>query len=154
MSTDFDKMLIEHYDSIDYDKKLLFHFLVAKYKFRCKRRCLLKPKFIATFPDAIIDDTIIDIKTNIGFTELKDQCAQLLNQVIDFYAFRNFNNVIFNKTRISDFERKKILLPVRKLCLYYYRYDKFFTVDLKKVIGENEFNQLIAIKKDYSKIIF
>ena len=150
----FEKILREHYDSINYDKKLGWHFLLTNYKFVGKRRCLLKPKFIATFPDVIIDDTIIDIKTNTGFTDLKDQCAQLLHQFIDFYAFRNFSNVVYNNDTISDYDRKKILLPVRKICLYYYRYNKFFTIDLKKLLSEEEFNQLIAVKKDYSRIMF
>jgi len=102
----------------------------------------------------VIDDAIIDIKTNTGFTELKDHCAQLLHQLVDFYAFRSFSNVRYDQETISDFDRKKILLPIRKICLYYYRYGKFFTVDLKKLLTEEEFNQLIVVKKDYSKIMF
>ncbi len=150
----FDMALKEHYDTINYDKKLGWPFLLAKYKFRCKRRCLLKPKFIATFPDVIIDDTIIDIKTSTGFTDLKDHCAQLLHQFIDFHAFRNFQNVVFDGDTISDFDRKKILLSVRKICLYYFRYGQFFTVDLKRLLAEEEFAQLISVKKDYSRIAF
>jgi len=45
----FLRIIEEHYDTINYDKKLRWHFLLAEYKFRCNRRCLLKPKFIATF---------------------------------------------------------------------------------------------------------
>lgn len=153
LSGDIDTILIGHYNSNDYDKNLRLHFLRAQNKFRCKKRCLLKPKFISTYPDIVIDDTIIDIKTNIGFSELRNQCAQLLNQFIDFYAFRNFSNVVYHKD-ISDFEKNKILLPIKKLCLYYYRYDKFFTIDLMKLTSKEEFNQLVAVKRKYSRIIF
>lgn len=73
-----------------------------------------------------------------------------VHQFIEFYAFKSFSNVVYNETTISDFDKRKILQPIY---LYYYFYGKFFTIDLKKLLKEDEFSQLIANKKDYSRIM-
>ncbi len=117
-------------------------------KFKPKQHILTKIKFrksienshTGTFAeiDLIIDDKIIDIKTDSVLKLNKDYVVQLLY----YYFLLNYTNN-FSQDSISFINKLKI----NKICLYYACFDVLIEFDLKKIFKNSsiikELNELI-----------
>lgn len=122
------------------DEILLIQFEKIKSTFKCSNRCILKSRFINTYPDIIIDDSLIELKTNSNFKELKKHLRQILNQFIDFQIFSSFSNISYGNLGMQ--EKKLLAYPIEKVSLYYYRYNKLLSIDLNTMITKDEIFQL------------
>lgn len=96
--------------------------------------------FLSGSPDLLLDDRLLDIKSDIKINGRKTKyVAQLL-----FYYFliQAYTSSIQDK----GFEKDFFLLDIQKIGIYYASYDKLIEVDIEKIIPNK--NKLIELVKN------
>lgn len=111
--------------------------------FKAKKRCITKPSIEYCFIDVIIDDTIIDIKTDTSTNDIKQYFKQIFIQSVLYSCFLKLN--IDFDAEISLKDRNLIKQPIKNIALYYWRTNEFFKFCLSDIIPNDKFEILVNI---------
>lgn len=102
--------------------------------FKAKKSCYLHPcvgqgsPVGGAFPDLIIDDTLIDIKTSRALKLTRDQ----FDQLICYYIL----------SRISGINKNKKSIPIKSIGIYFARFGELWTVPISELGDENKFSSM------------
>lgn len=111
--------------------------------FKAKSRCLTKISIGYCFIDLILDDTIIDIKTDIHSKNIKKHLKQLLIHSIMYSSF--LKSKIKFHSAYSLQQVKKIKEPINNIAIFFWRTNELYKYDLNDLIPRYKFNRLVRI---------
>ncbi len=141
-----------YYDSIQKRwfiniKKIRFNPSEINFKgskiFKAKARCLTKISIGHCFIDLIIDNTIIDIKTDVHSKALKKHIKQVFIQAVMFSSFLK-SQMKFHESYTPE-HMKLIKQPINNIAIYFWRTNEFYKYDLNDLIPAYKFNRLVRI---------
>jgi hypothetical protein len=126
------------------DKRSYLDIPTVKNKiFKAKLRCLAKISIEYCFIDLIIDNTIIDIKTDLNTKSLKKYLRQGFMQSVLFSSFiknkKEFKDS-FTKEDIQSFD-----IPINSFAIYFWRSNEYFKSSLNDIIQPQDFEKLVDI---------
>lgn len=135
--------LCDKFDVGFLDKELDEQFKECQQFFEAKYRCLIQPRFLYRTPDFIIDDMLIDFKTDIDVNKSKNHWQQVFNQYLSVIAVQQSKEAHFY---VSDYDKQLILYPINKIGIYYWRYNHLSIIDLQKVLSPKELFELASLR--------
>lgn len=120
----------------------------ASRHFKAKDRCLIKPSIDYCFIDIIIDNTLIDIKTDIDTKKLKDYIKQVIVQSVMFSSFLKAKIIYDNSFGL--WEHKMITAPIDTVAIYFWRTNEFFKYPISDILSNTMFDKLVSIYSNLS----
>lgn len=115
----------------------------GKGKFKATYRCLTQPSLGFCLPDVIIDDMLIDIKTDFSSKDLKKYSRQVFVQSLLFELFLKSEKQYSGQ--FSESEIQIINYPIQALGIYYWRTNEFYRFELSELIELNSYQRLLDI---------
>lgn len=116
--------------------------------FKASYRCLPKISIDYCFTDIILDDTIIDIKTDINTKSYTKYLRQVFIQAVMFEAFlRSKIECNDRHPMFDDFSKKinLIKLPIHNVALYFWRSNHLFKHPIIHIAEPEVFDQIVKI---------
>jgi hypothetical protein len=114
--------------------------------FKAKRRCITKSSIDPyCFIDTIIDDTIVEIKTDINIKSLTKYLKQALIQSLGFANFLSAEKEYDDESRFSKKHIALINQKVEYVGIYFWRTNEFFKYKITDIIPQRKYNMLVKI---------
>ena len=111
--------------------------------FEAKYRCLTKPSIDYCFIDVIIDDTIIDIKTDVSSCDVMKYFKQVFMHSILYTSFLRTNISFDISIKVEDLNY--VIFPIKKVAIYYWRTNEFYQASIKTLLPKSKFDRLVDI---------
>jgi hypothetical protein len=111
--------------------------------FKANNRCLAKVSIDYCFIDLIIDQTIIDLKTDINTESLKKYVKQVFTQAIMYSSFLKLKRQY--QINFSNYDIEMINYPVTEIAIYYWRSNEFFKYNIGDLLSFKKFTKLVNI---------
>jgi hypothetical protein len=111
--------------------------------FEASYRCLTKPSIDYCFIDVIIDDTIIDIKTDVSSCDVMKYFKQVFMHSILYTSFLRTNMSFDVSIKTEDLNY--IIFPIKNVAIYYWRTNEFYQASIQALLPKGEFHRLVDI---------
>jgi hypothetical protein len=110
---------------------------------KANKRCLAKVSIDYCFIDLIIDEIIIDIKTDNNSKCLKKYLRQVFIQAVMYSSFLKQKKQY--RQNLSPFDIEMINIPMNGIAIYYWRSNEFFKYNITDLLPINKYKRLVNI---------
>ena len=133
------RLLFNHPDGFN-PREILFK---GEKLFKAKNRCIIKPSIQYCFIDVIVDDTLIDIKTDVNSKSLRKYLKQTFIQSVMFSSFLKTQKKYTDYLTVNEINL--INQEIKHIAIYFWRTNEFFKYNLLDLTSTNKYKKLVNI---------